>query len=511
MSINFPAPYQDELLYSTVARYGVHHGILSPKELLEEVFGERNLTPTYDFPTYIEHLAGYLPAEYDAVKLIHHHTLLPAYIPFQPADVIHQAMAAMRASKYSPLHTKLGKNASRIKSPDFFRFCPECWRAQLAQYGEVYWKRVWQLTGYEYCTLHQQPLYLSRSSCKGTNRKFYYAPLTARNYASPVSLDSECLQQHHQLAQQIEELFTTPVTYTIENFSKISDAYFRLLKDKDLLQGKQHIDFKKIRQKVLDYWGEKFLAYYGLADLISESCWLKNIFRKHRKAFSYLEHIIVLRALDPTEQPVQLLQKYLAQKDTVQLGLSTNQVQLKNHIADAALSADQQHWLSLIKTRSAKQARQHNPPLYARLYRNNKDWLLLQNQSALPALLIPRKSRVDWATRDRQFVKQLIKIRNALLEDLDSPQWTKKYFIKQLLQISTIENNLSALPLTAAFLQRYAESTSCYQIRRMTRVHIRQHITKTTYTPSVFLRLAGLSPQRITPEAAHFFHKILGY
>ncbi len=52
---------------------------------------------------------------------------------------------------------------------------------------------------------------------------------------------------------------------------------------------------------ILDYWGESFLAYYQLADLVGENCWLKNIFRKHRKAFSYIEHLLVLKALVPEQ------------------------------------------------------------------------------------------------------------------------------------------------------------------------------------------------------------------
>ena len=38
MISNFPAPYPNELIYSVIARYAVHNGILSPKYLTEELF-----------------------------------------------------------------------------------------------------------------------------------------------------------------------------------------------------------------------------------------------------------------------------------------------------------------------------------------------------------------------------------------------------------------------------------------------------------------------------------------
>ena len=36
--LNFPVPYPDELIYSLVARAGIHLGLTSPKQLLDEVF-----------------------------------------------------------------------------------------------------------------------------------------------------------------------------------------------------------------------------------------------------------------------------------------------------------------------------------------------------------------------------------------------------------------------------------------------------------------------------------------
>jgi hypothetical protein len=64
--------------------------------------------------------------------------------------------------------------------------------------------------------------------------------------------------------------------------------------------------------------------------------------------------------------------------------------------------------------------------------------------------------------------------------------------------------------LTKAFLERYAESVDCYQIRRLTRTYIRQQTENKYYPPSVFLRKSGLSEQRLTPEAHRFFENIMG-
>lgn len=511
MISNFPAPYPDELIYSVIARYAVHNGILSPKYLTEELFNNRNLTPTYDLPSHLDRLASYLPDHYNAPILINQHTLLPIYQPFQPDIVMTYAMQALRGEQYQSLHTKLGKNASRIKSVSFFRFCPHCWQEQMQQYGEVYWKRSWQITGYEYCTRHQQSLSVSSIFCNGIDRKFYFAHLNALKESSQLVLNPQDVNHHIELAGLIEELLAYSTSTTIKNFSILSDTYFLLLKDRDLLLNRKNINYEKVRQLVVDYWGESFLQYYQLDDLSSENCWLKNICRKHRKAFSYLEHFIVLKALVPEQKPIDIYEQYIRQASIELTDLDQADeaplIWVNNKVVKI-LSEDQKQWIKLIQKNSAKQARQCDPALYARLYRNHKDWLLLTNQSAVILPSAITKTRVDWKKRDRQFIKQLIKIRDQLLEDLDSPQWTKKFFIKLLGSVSMIEKNWQFLPFTAAFLDRYAESVGCYQIRRLTRTFIRQRTENQFCPPSVFLRLSGLSPERLTPEARRFFNHI---
>ena len=506
MISNFPTPYPDELIYSVIARYAIHHGIQSPKYLTEELFNNRNFTPSYDLPSYIDTLATYLPSKYDALTLINNHTLLAIYKPFQPNPVINYAIEAMQGNEYKNLHIKLGKNASRIKTIDYFRFCPHCWQEQIEKYGEIYWKRVWQITGYEYCTTHHQPLFISLTSCKGTDRKFYPADLHVLKEASQIVLNQQDLKRHHSLSMLIEALLSQDTEINLNNFSDISNSYFKILKDKNLLAGKKTIAYEQIKKLILKEWGINFLAYYQLSDLESNHCWLKNIFRKHRKAFSYLQHLIVLKALVPEQSAIETYKQYIALIDTEEERISNN---IKKNQKFEILTIDQQQWLELIKINSVKHARQHDGALYARLYRNHKDWLLFINQSAVVIPVSPIKPLVDWVNRDRQFIKRLIQIRDNLLEELDSPHWSKKFFIRQLGCVSMIENNWHFLPLTTAFLERYAESVSCYQIRRLTRTYIQQHLENKVYPPSIFLRQSGLSPQRLTAESYKFLNNIL--
>ena len=59
--LNFPVPYPDELIYSLVARAGIHLGLTSPKQLLDEVFANRHVIATVDLPNHLASLVQLLP------------------------------------------------------------------------------------------------------------------------------------------------------------------------------------------------------------------------------------------------------------------------------------------------------------------------------------------------------------------------------------------------------------------------------------------------------------------
>jgi hypothetical protein len=154
--LNFPVPHQHELIYSTVARAGVYHGIESPKQLLDVVFGNRKVIATIDLPCHLQDIAMQLQNTgcYSAQDLIYQHTLFPLYAPFVTDEHKNKAIEMMAARSQGAVHLMLGVAASRIQSSDIFRYCPECVKLQREQYGEYFWRRDWYLPGLCVCPAH---------------------------------------------------------------------------------------------------------------------------------------------------------------------------------------------------------------------------------------------------------------------------------------------------------------------------------------------------------------------
>ncbi|HDV0904768.1 TPA: TniQ family protein [Vibrio fluvialis] len=117
--LGFPLPYRDELLYSTIARHGIHSGTVSPKELLSEVFGDRKILATSDLPSHLKRIAALYPEEVGITpeSLLYRNTLFPLYAPFVGEARRFALIRELTANGKSFVHLTAGAAASRIKQP----------------------------------------------------------------------------------------------------------------------------------------------------------------------------------------------------------------------------------------------------------------------------------------------------------------------------------------------------------------------------------------------------------
>ena len=303
------------------------------------------------------------------------------------------------------------------------------------------------------------------------------------------------------ITSKLLELLTLPPSES-PSYEQWTMFYYELARQNDCSRGQRQIFHECILERITIRWSKKFLEQYCLADLTSETSWLHNIFRKHRKSFSYLEHIVTIEALINREWSfAEILQQVRSFRKINQ----NNHIDVhNNHITDLTIK-NRENWLNLIRQNGVKPARLLNAALYAWLYRNDKNWLLDTNQ-VFHQKYIPQGTKVDWHSRDLGFVKQLIKLNNDLLWDLDSPRRSAKWWMKQILHSSTIEKNLSLLPLTELFLRKYNESIGFYQIRRISRALIKLQLEHQNNHRWRVLRLSGLSEERLTEEASSFLN-----
>lgn len=240
------------------------------------------------------------------------------------------------------------------------------------------------------------------------HRHQFYAP-------SPENCPDACQQSSSLgsriVTEQVERLLNRSQT-TSAALAQWTAYYKNLAVINGHSKGR-FIKYEEIEDRVLHHWPVKWLSKHGLDINKSQSCWLRAIFRKHRKSFSYLEHIVVLQSFLPALWDIT----------TVLDEVSCMSIKRKSHIALLATNEvstefkniNRENWEALVKQHGVKSARQQRQggSIYAWLYKHDKAWLL-ELDSQYRIYPCPINKRVDWPKKDKRTVYQLIQIRNRI-------------------------------------------------------------------------------------------------
>lgn len=299
----FPTAYPDELLYSILARYYVRSANISPKAVLDDLFGSTTVIATFDLPSHLESLVSNLPllSAHTVESFIERHTLFPLYAPFLPPERALIVSDSMRHHFYGDIHTRVGIMASSVPVYPYFRFCPVCLREETEKYGEAYWHRLYQIPGVLVCPVHYVLLQQSTIKTTGNNRHEFCAAdeHNCRSELMVVNYSNETFNKLTLLARDIDTLLNLSLEpKSAEWYRK---QYQNLLIDKRLATASGRIHQKLLLQEFTGFYGSEFLeAVHSPIENNSESNWLSEIVRKHRKTFHPIRHILLIRFLGQT-------------------------------------------------------------------------------------------------------------------------------------------------------------------------------------------------------------------
>lgn len=453
----FPRLHPDELLYSGVARCRVHLGIGNHKTLLHLLFGDSKVAAITDLPTHLAALEN--STGLDAANVIMHHTMFPLYAPFIPQERCTNLFQAMLVSG-RPTIGLAGASTALVKWPVWLRFCPACFDDMAARFGESYWRRSWQMQGIDACPEHDCQLLDSPIPFRRAERHEFHP-------ASPLFLSRDvrvtpASEEAIRLAKAATQLLTLEEAQS-PGYARWTNLYRYLATECGARRGRQ-ARAEVVWEQILASHRRDWLTANGLLTSEEPPAWLFAMFRKHRKGFSALQHLIVWTSLRPDQNVGELIHA----ASTRQADVSICQ---PRQLPCAASGQKQPHrtlWLQALDHHGgAKAARLYGGgACYAWLYRHDRNWLMASNQAK--QCRQGNNSNVDWLQRDRKLVRLLIRIGKYSEEDLSLPRRSRNWFLKQLPHRASVEHNLDQLPLCRTFLDRYAESVGEYQIRRLT-------------------------------------------
>ncbi|MFT4942263.1 MAG: hypothetical protein ACI88A_005339 [Paraglaciecola sp.] len=496
---NFPRPYKDELVYSMLARARVKYCITSPKQLIQSATSSRSTISSVQFPCRAEKLVvNNLSMHMSSEQMIMEHTLFPLYAPFIPKYRNEKCKQSMQAMSHGIPYLSTGYNASRLPKLRGIRYCPDCIAAQGELNGEPYWMRTHQIVGLDTCIKHRANLETVEMGYGAQHRHEYFPVFPSfLKQQGKTTPDAEGALLAPKIAELLNSQFFDSPTY--EQWT----SYYRERLSATYLKNGRHTKYQELKGRVKSLWSSTWLRLCNLDQLETETSWLHGISRKHRKSFSYLEHIVCLSALFEKSWSIKSVIE-----DATQLSkFSRTQVFVPIAAAPSCngkVKLYRAKWIDKVASLGTKLARSEGAGgVYAWLYRYDRSWLLMANaQHKRP--IDNKTCRVDWQRRDRAFVKQLVRVRNDSVTDLYLPRQSKQWFIHHLKSQSCVEKNKNyrkKLPLTYLFLEQYQETVPEYQIRRLTRIYIDAEVALPRWQ---LLRQAGLSDERISDLAEAF-------
>jgi hypothetical protein len=492
-------PYPDELLYSIHARLGLHGAIVSPKYLIEVLYDDRKAAASLLYPSRLRKLADSLDST-NPDDLISKHTLFPLVAPFIPQKRRLTCIERMKSGSGLGLHLASGYAAGRLPKLSGIRFCPDCLKEQIKQHGEPYWTRIHQVMGLNVCVIHGCKLSFVPHTKTGQYRHTF---LPAMSHHISTKDDADISDIDRLINKACQQLLSA-IDICPPTYAQWTNYYRYLARDVGVAKG-AYVDFDKVKEIVSGCWQHSWLKDYHLSISNHQSNWLHNIFRKHRKSFSYLEHIVVNAALLQDKFDITECIGFAAEQ-AKSLRKHDSVSSFATSLPTALLDSDKLAWERLLETQTPNISRGTSPALYTRLYRADKDWLLQINE-AHKAKRIPVNNRVNWRKRDFATVRSLFGIIPRIDEDLSLPRSTKRWIMFQLNNTSTVEKFAQKLPITSMFLERYAESVSEYQIRRITHqlfTNPHSFITRRWF----LLRASGLSEERMTEITRRFLAEL---
>ncbi len=544
----FPAALPDELLYSRLARYHLHSCSKSPKQTLDDLFGNRSVRASIDLQGHLralcERISGLTPCSPHALL---RDTLFGYYASYQPAKAVRAAESAMIDGPTAGLHARLGIAAGLRLPPFRLRWCPRCHAKAFRLHGEAYWHSAHQLPGVLICPDHGLPLREANLPTRVGQHDFIAA--TAQTCPKKPGMvpdwanDPARMRMLQDIARKSARLLDHPATFP-DLATLTSHCRDRLIAS-DLAAPSG-----RLRLAHLIHVTESRLA--PLRDILPEARstdWLVAMGRKHRRAFSPLQHLLfeleigqLAPAPPSTRKRAPEPRQFLADDPTFETCLRQAAVRagslreaarlcgvdprtIQHHAARLNLAgpwvlrpgtrpeaspdpkpAIRGRWLALRANCSSRmEMRRKLPADWVWLKRHDPDWLDAHSPTPLKRSG-DGQPRADWPALDTELAKTIREAAATISEDRPPCQITRSEIERRLGCPGWFSPRLSKLPVSRAALDDSAESLTDFRIRRIRWARNALIAQGTPPAPWRISRLAGL-PKALPPAVARALHE----
>lgn len=471
----FPEPYEDELLYSVLARYHIRSANLSAKHTLMELYGCTSVTASMELPGNINTLSNSLPKSFSfsAEDIIFNHTLYPFYSAFMTEKRAKEVYELMLGNEGSKIFSAIGASNKQIKSNQNLRFCKDCVKEDIVKYGETYWHRIHQIPKLCICLKHKKILMESTAEIHLKNRQEYInatMEICSEHYHNgnlPIFKPAiemknndvemnDIIDKSILLGNNVKFLLDNKVYFKEDNYFR--DIYIGKLIEKGYAERKNLINQEELLRAFKNHYGENFLNLTQSNYEIGTSNWVTNMSRKHRNGFHPIQHLLFMQFLDITAEDI-----------------FTNKIRIQEVKKRSYSKSEDEHltyrnkWLDAIRNNPGKSKtfiRDNNCSIYTWLYKYDKRWL--DENSPKRKVGIRKESVVDWNKRDQQCLELVKEQVTFIKERKEKPERITIGLIgRKIKKLTLLQKHLDKMPKTKEYLGENIETVEEVQIRRI--------------------------------------------
>ncbi|MFE8698294.1 TnsD family Tn7-like transposition protein [Cytobacillus sp. FJAT-53684] len=486
--INFlPLIYQDELLFSVISRYKQMCGMESKRALEMDLFRiyKRMGRKSVLFPQNLRTFVSNLPptSKLSSKEIIINHTMYPFYTAFLSEKKSRLVFKSMEDGCGRNIESMAGMAGSKVKSSNYLRYCPICFKQDIEQLGESYWRRLPQVPGALYCPVHQV-LYKesnvvitdSRNDFLCADEDTCSADLATDNYPKDIK---ETNLNYVENASYI--LFHNQ---NRKDLSFIIAFYIDKLRERGCASHGGTLYIDRFIEDFLHHYPSKYLGLMqSSVDIDQEANWLRLFVRNNNKNRSPLRHLLFLQFLE-----VNASELFSANTTIGKQTINPNRIPLYD------IKDRRKKWLKIIEDNpgaNRTELKQVGKGLHTWIYVNDREWY----EEVTPSVKTRKKrsSDIDWEKRDEKCLELAKNAVETLLKEKGKPIRIIPSTIRRAIGASRWFNH-PKLVKTRQYIKDVTEDIESYRVRKI-KWAIEEMIKKgeklTTYKIQLFVGFGG--------------------
>lgn len=454
----FPVLYHDELLYSAVSRYKRMSGIISRKALESDLFNRSVGKLSVLFPQDINHFISNFPpySKVTTKDIIMNHTMYPFYTAFLDHDKSTDIYGKMANKNARNIENIVGLAGNKVKPNSYLRYCPLCFKKDIEEIGESYWRRLHQTPGVFYCSQHQV-LLKDSSVVINDSRVSDYVSADHDVCNDQITIDI--------LPKGFKELnleYIKNCTFLFNNAERkdltfIINFYIDRLREEALASRGGTLYIERLTEAFLQLYPQEYLKLMNsFVDTNQKTNWLRLFVRHNKKNRSPLRHLLFLQFLD-----VGVNALFNCTAVTGKISTNTKRTPLYS------LAERRKEWLNLIQEHpgaNRSELKTIGKGLHTWIYTHDWEWY-----DQVTPKVQTRKKRldpIDWKKRDQEGLKLAKKAFETLMNIEGKPVRITRRSIRRMMGANKWINHKN-LVKTHEYINEIVEDIDSYRKRKI--------------------------------------------